>query len=330
MLFFLFIVSLYVLNTWAHKKIYLSEPKIIKLEKGETLTKFSNKLYYNNLIDSGFKFKLWVKVFSDYSKFQSGKYKFENSVTPYNISVNIISGKTYEPVVVKYTIPECFTLKKIIARLTSLGIGTKEEFEKLSTSKQFLASLNIPVSYLEGYFYPSTYSFTRKISAKEAIQVAVELFWKKLPQDYESRVNNLGISLHQAVIFASLIEAETMYVDEKPLIAEVIWNRLKNKIPLGIDAAIIYGIKDYNGDLKWIHLKDRNNKYNTRIYRGLPPTPICSPSLSALKAVVSFSNQGYMYYVINPLQKNRHIFSRTFKEHNRNVQKLIKYQKTQK
>lgn len=98
-------------------------------------------------------------------------------------------------------------------------------------------------------------------------------------------------------------------------------------MPLGIDAAIIYGIKGWDGDLKTAHLRDRKNLYNLRLHRGLPPGPICSPSKAALQAVLSPASDGYYYYVLLPGNGSRHHFSKTLKEHNFFVKKLVNYQK---
>ena len=134
----------------------------------------------------------------------------------------------------------------------------------------------------------------------------------------------MGLTLDQAVTFASLIEMETMQESEKRLIAEVIWRRLKRGEPLGIDAAIIYGIPDYDGDIKWVHLRDAKNRYNTRIHKGLPPTPIGAVSRVSLEAVLEPTNFGYYYYVLDAVDHTHHTFSKTLAEHNLNVQKYLR------
>ena len=108
------------------------------------------------------------------------------------------------------------------------------------------------------------------------------------------------------------------------MIAEVIWSRLSKNEPLGIDAAVIYGIDGYQGDIKFAHLRDAKNPYNTRIHRGLPPGPICSPAVSSLKAVLNPTKSGYYYYVLVPGELKRHHFSRSLDEHNKHVQELIR------
>ena len=96
---------------------------------------------------------------------------------------------------------------------------------------------------------------------------------------------------------------------------------------MAIDATIIYGIKDYSGNLTRRHLRDAGNPYNTRMHSGLPPTPIGSPSIKSLLAVLNPSNKGYYYYVVDVKKGNKHHFSTTLKEHNRYVRELVRHSK---
>ena len=156
-------------------------------------------------------------------------------------------------------------------------------------------------------------------------------FKRRLPSEYIQNAQDKGLSLHDAVTLASLIQKEAANHEEMRKISEVIHNRIQKRIPLGIDAALIYGIKDYKGNIRTRHLKDRGNPYNTRIHRGLPPSPICSPSVDALQAALEPTKKGYLYFVLLPgLDDARHHFSTTLKEHNRFVRRLVKAQREQR
>jgi len=316
--------SYYKLHAWGLEKRTLSSPVVIDFEPGTRMVSLSGDLESKGVIDKALYFGLWVKAFSNYSKFLAGKYRFEGDVSPSQIADKIVSGKTFNPIVIQYVIPEGFSLKKTIKRLISNGIGNETDFKKLLIDKEFISSLEVPTDNLEGYIYPATYSFTKKITPRQAIKEAVDTFWEHLPSDYEEQVTKRNLTLQEAVTFASLIELETQQESEKPLVSEVIWRRLKNRAPLAVDAALIYGIKDYQGDIRWKHLKDKKNPYNTRVHRGLPPSPIGSPSLSSLRAVLEPSDKGYYYYVLDPKDRTRHHFSKTLAEHNRHVKKLVK------
>ena len=182
---------------------------------------------------------------------------------------------------------------------------------------------------LEGYLYPLTYSFTKMPTLKELIETMIKTLFKKLPKDYEEKLKNYNLSLNEAVIMASLIELESADPDERRKISGVIWNRLNAKMPLGIDASLIYGIKNYNGNISSSDLKDSNNEFNTRIRAGLPPTSIASPSLESLESVINPESHNFYYYVLDFENLKKHIFSKSLTEHNFYVRKYIKAYKEQ-
>jgi UPF0755 protein len=314
------------LRQWGDEPVTVDGFRVVEFPAGTPLISLAQALDDQSLVTSGVAFFAWVRLFGSYQGFQAGKYRFEGRVTPRDIEAKIKRGEVYNPIVLSVTIPEGFPLRQVIDRLAANKVGTADELTRLAHDPTTLRSLNVPGRSLEGFLYPATYNFTKKPSALEVFQTMVKTFWEKLPKDYESRVKAMGLTLDSAVTFASLIELETLNDDEKSLISEVIWRRLKDDVPLAIDAAIIYGITDYAGDLKRIHLSDKNNPYNTRIHKGLPPSAIGAPSADSLEAVLNPSSYGYYYYVLIP-GTQRHHFSRTLKEHNENVKKLVKASK---
>jgi len=315
------------LQRWGIEERLLSEVKTVDFPRATALNELAKRLVGEGVIDRQTYFSIWVRMFSDYSKFQAGTYRFEGYVSPYEVARKIINGDNYVPVVLEYTVPEGFTVRQIVDRLVAHGVGSKGEFDSLVRDPEFLSLVNVTASTLEGYLYPATYRFSKMPSAKEALTHMIETFWKKLPEGYEEDIKARDLNLEQAVSFASLIELETPNEREKPFVSEVIWRRLKDGVPLAIDAAIIYGIENYKGNITRKHLRDRKNKYNTRIHHGLPPSAIGSPSLSSLKAVLNPSNEGYYYYVLDAEDGSRHHFSKTLREHNNYVRKLVRDQK---
>lgn len=312
--------KIYISNL-ANKKNQIAT--VYEFSSGTSLKTLAKDLEDKGVISSSFWFCMWVKLNSDYSKYQAGTYKFENS-SFMDVDELLKTGKTYSPILLSVTIPEGFTVKKIIARLEALDIGSKKELEELVKNKEFLKSKGISGPSVEGYLYPSTYVYRHKPTGKEVLSQMIDTFWSKLPEDYEAQVLKKGLSLYQAVIFASLIEQETFGESEMNKVSEVIWNRLKKNEPLGIDSSIIYGIEKYRGDIKAKDLKNKKNPYNTRVHRGLPPTAIGSPSIEALKSVLSPTSEGYFFFVQDTQDPSRHIFTSTLKEHNKYVKKLVK------
>jgi len=316
--------ALWWLDTWAETTIYLNDAVIVRYPKKTSLQVLSKELDRQGVVSNEWFFRLWVRFLSQYKYFQAGKYKFSEAVSPQKIALTLSKGDIYKELVLQITVPECFRYKQIAERLLETNIGRAEDYEKLFYSKSLRDKYSIPGKSIEGYLYPATYLFyDTPPTPEEVITNMIEEFFEKVPTDYVVQLEKRGLSLYEGVVFASLIEKETAILDEKFKISEVIWRRLKNNSPLGIDAAIIYGIKNYRGDIKNRHLRDRKNPYNTRIHKGLPPTPICSPSLSSLKAILNPTNRGYYYYVLIPDGEKKHHFSRNYKEHKKYVNNFI-------
>ena len=150
----------------------------------------------------------------------------------------------------------------------------------------------------------------------------VHQFKKVFGEDFARWASELGISEKEVVILASIIEKETSPPEEKPLISAVFHNRLKKKIPLQSDPTVIYGIKNFNGNLTKENLM-RPTPYNTYVMAGLPPTPICNPGKDSLLAAIHPAPVSYLYFVSK--NDGSHQFSSDIEEHNRAVWKYQKY-----
>ena len=313
------------LQQWGDTARSLAMARDVSFPAGTSLRQLARTLEQAEVVDSAFLFRLFVRGCADFKKFQAGKYRFEGSVSPTQIAERISAGDIHIELRLRFSVPEGFTLTKITARMATHGLGTQAELQRLARDRLFLAELKVKADSLEGYLYPATYSFYQQLPTARQVFARMVAKWRTmLPADYEQQVAEKGLTLHQAVTMASLIELETAHDDERNKISEVIWRRLKDRTPLAIDATIIYGIKDYDGDLKHRHLRDASNPWNTRIHRGLPPTPIGSPSLASLLAVLNPTNEGHYFYVLIPDSSKRHHFSRTLREHNRHVRKLMR------
>lgn len=316
---------------WTKNSLLVTPEKKLLIKTGTNLSKFATQLEQNDIITNAFAFKVYGRFFKDFKNVKAGTYLFKGLVSPSDVFDKIIAGDVDRELILSLTIPPGFTLDNTIKRLAKKEIDSYENMASLVRDVNFIKSLGVEALSLEGYLLPETYLFfDTKPSAETVFKRLVNDFLNSVPSGYRQAVKKMGLSFNEAVTFASLIELETKYEEEKPLISEVIWNRLNANMQLGIDAAIIYGIENYQGDLKWIHLKDKKNPFNTRIHRGLPPSPIGSVSVSSLKAVLTPSNSGYFYYVLLPNSDGRHKFSKTLKEHNKYVKKLVEHSKTKK
>lgn len=316
--------TVYYLKSWSEASHGMTAEVELELEKGISLSKLSTNLQDAGIISSATLFKYWTKLFSRFSEFKAGPYKIALPIAPQDLAKKFIEGSVFHELKYEILIPEGFTLKSVVERFASAGIGNRSVYYLLSTDRQFLDTLGIAANSIEGYLYPATYYFYQVPTEADVLREMVNTFWKKMPQGLEAMAASRGITLYQALIMASLIEAETMYDEERPMISEVLWNRLKKDMSLGIDAAVIYGISNFNGDLTSKNLSDESNPYNLRIHKGLPPTPINSPTSSSIKAVFNPTENGYFYYVLSSENNGRHTFSKTLDEHNSAVSRYLK------
>lgn len=308
------------------------DPTLITVKPSMSVAEFSYHLASQTNVGPPALTSLYIKMFDAFEEVKSGRYLLPPHDSLQQIMDKLKKGETHKQQTFKVTIPEGFTMRQVAARLErhrhSLADGkhlTAERLMARMSEGSFLASLGIKAPTIEGYLYPETYAFFEvKPTSTQVISRMVKELFSHLTPELRSAFKARGISVHEALIMASMIEKETSAPEERNKVSEVIWSRWKKAMPLGIDAAVIYGIKDYGGDLTFAHLKDKSNLYNTRVHRGLPPTPIGATSLASLLAVTTPTKHGYLYYVLIPGSGGRHHFSRTYKEHNRHLRRLVR------
>ena len=221
------------------------------------------------------------------------------------------------------TIPEGFSIEQIAGVLSDNGIIDREKFLVYAMGDGVENNYSINGPGLEGYLYPDTYQFARGVSASAIVDAMVKRFWQVIGK-FEQKIAESGITLHEVVTLASIVEKETGKASERPLIASVFLNRLRKRMRLESDPTVIYGIKDFSGNLKKRDLSTYS-PYNTYVVRGLPPGPIANPGIDSIKAVLYPAKTNYLYFVSK--NDGSHHFSSSLKEHNRAV---YTYQKKRK
>ncbi|MBU1697564.1 MAG: endolytic transglycosylase MltG, partial [Proteobacteria bacterium] len=184
----------------------------------------------------------------------------------------------------------------------------------------FILSLGIKAITLEGYLFPDTYFFPKNTDCKTVITTMVEHFNNILTKEWQARAKTMGFSVHDIVTLASIIEKETGDALERPLISSVFHNRLKKNMRLESDPTVIYGIKNFDGNIKKKHLKMKT-PYNTYQIIGLPLGPIANPGAKSLAAALNPVHSEYLFFVSK--KDTTHQFSKTIQEHN---QAVAKYQ----
>ena len=289
----------------------------IEIARGSSFSAVADVLEGSDLIKHKRLFYLLAVLKGAPKQIRAGEYELDSSMTPGEILDKLLKGdiKGYS-----IPVPEGFTVRQVVSRLSDRKLVNEEKFIKLAIDKEFLSSLNIPGSSVEGYLFPDTYKFTRSMGEKEIIRFMVRRFRQKVTPEMMQRAAKLGFTLEEILTLASIIEKEGGVKEEKPSIAAVFYNRLKKGMKLQSDPTVIYGIENFDGNLTRKHLM-KITRYNTYRIKGLPPGPICNPGIDSIIAALYPAPVNYLFFVSK--NDGSHHFSDNFASHNKAV---IKYQ----
>lgn len=293
---------------------------VVLVEKGLNPAGIARLLSQNKLLKHPRAFRLAYSLYYSPRFLIAGEYSFEPPLTARKIMQQLVAGKILlHPI----TIPEGLTIQEMDQRLKQTGYPYQGSFLEACRQTELIADLDPEAGNLEGYLFPETYYFSRSVSAYEIVKAMVGLFRKNFGPEELARTNELHMTVRKIVTLASLIEKETSREEEKPLISAVFHNRLRLGMKLDCDPTIIYALKlenRFDGNLR---LRDKSlpSPYNTYLYAGLPPGPICNPGLSSIRAALYPAPVDYLYFVSR--NDGSHVFNRSYQEHQKAV---LKYQ----
>lgn len=281
----------------------------LTISHGSSLWQVSQQLERSGVIADAWHFRLLGRLRDQAEQIRSGDYDFSAAATPGQVLDRLVAGDVRKLLL---TIPEGFDLQQIAARADQL-LGIGGELLRLGQDADFIAQLGIKAASLEGYLFPETYSVTSETSAAQLARMMVGQLNQHLSKELLAAAKQHGLTLHQLLTLASIIQKEAGNESEMPLISAVFHNRLRKRIPLQADPTVIYGLESFDGNLTRAHL-EAPTPYNTyRIY-GLPPGPIASPGLAALQAAAHPAEAKALYFVARG--DGTHVFSHTLQEHN--------------
>jgi len=281
---------------------------IITIEKGMSLNKVSELLYEKNILVNEDIFKLKVIGRRLASKVPTGKFLIEGKISD-AILIDLIFNKG--PIKLKLTVPEGLQSKKLFENINTL-LNKEYDFDQYFKSQFILNKYNINAKTLEGYLYPNTYYLYHDSSPEEIIDILLQEFWNQFDKNLQDRANQLGLSVHEVVTLASIIEGEAMLDTERETISSVYHNRLKINMKLQADPTIQYIIP---GPPKALSIKDLRIKsdYNTYLNYGLPPGPINNPGIESLKAALYPKKTNFLFFVAQG--DGSHAFTTNEKDH---------------
>lgn len=289
----------------------------VRFEKGQTLGGALGALQERKVIRNPTAFRLYLRLMRKDIEVRHATYAFKPGMTADQIIESF--GK---PISQMVRIPETNFAKRTANLLESKYdvLSAADYLDLIAKPSEFRDEVNFPLpksGTLEGYLYPDTYDLPPLIGAREVIVRQLHAFERKawpLIKDAKDP--------HRILVIASLIELEVANDAERPVVAGVIENRLKAGMSLGIDAAVNYAIGEWRPLTKQDLQID--SPYNLRRVKGLPPGPICSPSIKSIEAALHPAKHNYLYYAWNGPGTTTHTFAATYEEHLKNVARMRK------
>jgi len=290
-------------------------PITVTITPGMSAAQIGQLLERQGIIQSSAEFVDLVTSRGSESSLKPGIYRFYKEQKLVEIVEWLEQGKGSPSF--KVTIPEGLAIGQVAALLDEQGKISGEIYARLATQPDKfvvprVGGEKVEVTTLEGLLFPSTYYLIAGEGAVELIGAQLEAFAAKTASLSWQNTQALGINPYQVVVVASLIEKEVRVPEERPLVAAVIYNRLRAGMTLGIDATVRYALNKWTGPLTDTDLAVES-PYNTRVVKGLPPTPIASPGLEALKAALSPAEVDYLYYVLKD-EAGHHFFTSSYEE----------------
>jgi UPF0755 protein len=286
------------------------ETVVFDTEALNNFKQIAAELENRRLIRSSFAFRILARAQKIDTQVKAGEYALSPSMTPEQILDIMVRGEAIRR---KATIREGMTLIEIGEVLEGAGIVSRAAFESALADGELLREERIEAASFEGYLFPETYNFRRNTQARQVIKAMHEQLNRRWAAEWSARAAQFGMSKHQVLTLASIIEKESGNFDEQPIIASVFHNRLRINMRLQADPTVIYGIKNFNGNITKRDLLTET-PYNTYVINGLPPGPIANPGLAAIKAALYPADTKFLYFVGNG--EGRHVFSEGLDQHN--------------
>ena len=279
--------------------------KIINIPSGTNAKEIVHILEKNEIIrKNNYLFIILIKLSKLEDKLKFGEYNLSPSLNMLQILNKLARG---EIVVYKITIPEGYTSIQIAELLDKKEIVEKESFLKL---------VKYGEKSWEGYLFPDTYEVPKKYGAENMFKLMLSNFEQVAVENkLINKAEQTGFTMDEIITLASIIEKEAQFAEEKRQISSVFHNRLKSGMKLQSCATIQYILGKPKEKLEESDL-EIESPYNTYLYKGLPPGPICNPGIDSIIAALEPANEDYLYFVLG--DNGRHIFSKTYEEHLKN------------
>ena len=305
-------------------------PVEFTVESGMSTSSIADLLEEKGLIKNALILKGYLKLSGEGSRLMAGTYEATPGTPFKELLSKMNNGEVKPEEMVRFTIPEGYTILQMAETIAQESGIDEKEFLKVVDQP---AGWDVPIAgeipqeadlrhHLEGYLFPATYELPKKdITAKGIVETMLKETEKRLAEipGWERQLEARGITFHELMTIASLVEREVVADQERALVAGVIYNRLEEDMKLEIDATVQYLLDKPKERLLYADL-EVESPYNTYRQKGLPPGPISSPSLESIQAALNPEKSDYLFYVTKKDGTQEHLFAKTYKEHLKNIE----------
>jgi peptidoglycan lytic transglycosylase G len=315
-------VTVFAAATWFRDAVYggadlPAKQTDVVIPRGATFADVVATLRADDVLAHPLAFRILARLRHVDGAVKAGEYRFPAHQTSDQVLQRLVRG---EQTALWVTIPEGYTARQVAGALAERGLGDAAAFERIFLH-QPLEIAGSRTASMEGYLFPSTYLIPTDDSPAGDARILVDQFRRELPPDARAGARALGRTVPEVVTIASIIEREGKLDADRPLIASVIYNRLRLGMPLEVDASIEYVFAEHHDVITKRDLQI-DSPYNTYRHTGLPPTPIANPGKASLEAAFHPARSEYLYYVAK--SDGHSVFAKTLAEHNANVNRYLR------
>jgi UPF0755 protein len=288
----------------------------VVVPKGASLRVAAESLSAQGVIGSPRVFRWFARLTGAATTIKPGTYAFAADAGYRDVLDALVTGRG---LMASVMIPEGYDLRDITPVLAKALRVPEDSVRAAVTDTAWQRELDVPVPSLEGYLFPATYTFPEGTTAREAVNAMIDRLLELWKPEWDARLKALGVSRHDALAMASIVEKEARKAEERPLISAVYWNRVKKGMLLQADPTVQYALPRHVERVLYKDL-EVDSKYNTYKYPGLPPGPIASPGEASIAAALAPADVPYLFFVARA--DGSHVFTETFAEHTRAIAEI--------
>ena len=288
----------------------------VTVPAGATMREAADSLQAAGIVGSARAFRFYAKLTGRDRSIKPGLYILDRAASWNAVVDALVAGKG---IVLTVTIPEGWDIRTMVPVIAETMQVPAATLDTATQDTALIRELGIPTATLEGYLFPETYLIPEGSGALPIVKRLVAEFERRWKPDWNSQLQRLGMTRHQVMTLASIIEKEARVASERPTISAVYHNRLKRGMLLQADPTILYALGRHAPRVLYRDL-EVESPYNTYRHVGLPPGPIASPGAASIEAALFPADVPYLYFVAHP--DGHHEFRTTFREHNEAVRQM--------